>query len=256
MAISVRVRFEVFKRDEFTCRYCGRRSPEVVLEVDHIVPSSRGGIDDPINLTTSCWDCNRGKRDIPLSEVMTGEDPHDRAVMLLERHRQLDEYNQVLSAERALRVNDTWALLEYWNVERGITGDAVRKATTREYRWMLNALTFCPREQVREFLDYALFRGFSDNLRYVMACVRNWRVEQPGLPPEATAQQPTTEPNDFDAEIDQYNRKAAAEEVLRLLREADFRRRNIGHCVHEPLCTTWLDCVQRYVRGWLELEQP
>jgi hypothetical protein len=30
MALSVRTRFEVFKRDEFTCQYCGRKSPDVV----------------------------------------------------------------------------------------------------------------------------------------------------------------------------------------------------------------------------------
>jgi 5-methylcytosine-specific restriction endonuclease McrA len=38
LAVSVRTRFEVFKRDDFTCQYCGRKSPDVVLEADHIVP--------------------------------------------------------------------------------------------------------------------------------------------------------------------------------------------------------------------------
>ena len=40
--ISKALRFEVFKRDSFTCQYCGRSAPEVVLEVDHIVPVSKG----------------------------------------------------------------------------------------------------------------------------------------------------------------------------------------------------------------------
>ena len=62
MSISKSVRFEIFARDGFTCQYCGRRPPEVVLEVDHIHPQSKGGTDDVINLTTSCYDCNRGKR--------------------------------------------------------------------------------------------------------------------------------------------------------------------------------------------------
>ena len=50
MAVSRGLRFEVFKRDDFTCRYCGRKSPEAILEVDHVIPRSRKGTDDPENL--------------------------------------------------------------------------------------------------------------------------------------------------------------------------------------------------------------
>ena len=42
-AISVKLRFEVFKRDNFTCQYCGRKSPDVILHVDHIDPVKNGG---------------------------------------------------------------------------------------------------------------------------------------------------------------------------------------------------------------------
>ncbi len=60
-AISKRIRFEVFKRDSFTCQYCGKSAPDVILEVDHIEPVSKGGTNDITNLITSCKDCNRGK---------------------------------------------------------------------------------------------------------------------------------------------------------------------------------------------------
>lgn len=36
-ALSNRTRFEVFKRDKFTCQYCGAKAPDVVLQCDHIV---------------------------------------------------------------------------------------------------------------------------------------------------------------------------------------------------------------------------
>lgn len=49
----------VFERDDFTCRYCNKRG--VRLECDHVVPLSRGGSNDPENLATSCFDCNRSK---------------------------------------------------------------------------------------------------------------------------------------------------------------------------------------------------
>lgn len=64
--LSKKIRFEVFKRDKFTCAYCGRKAPDVILEVDHIIPVAKGGDNNITNLITSCIDCNRGKRDIPL----------------------------------------------------------------------------------------------------------------------------------------------------------------------------------------------
>jgi 5-methylcytosine-specific restriction endonuclease McrA len=41
--LSQTIRFEVFKRDAFKCQYCGKSAPEVTLEVDHIIPVSKGG---------------------------------------------------------------------------------------------------------------------------------------------------------------------------------------------------------------------
>jgi hypothetical protein len=53
------LRRQVFKRDNFTCTYCGQRGG--ALECDHVMPISRGGSNDPANLTTACRDCNRDK---------------------------------------------------------------------------------------------------------------------------------------------------------------------------------------------------
>jgi 5-methylcytosine-specific restriction endonuclease McrA len=95
MAIGSKKRFAIFRRDNFTCRYCGRKGVapervlddaqardgdpavtrlmislgllpeepprEIVLEIDHRVPKAAGGTDDESNLVTSCRDCNRGK---------------------------------------------------------------------------------------------------------------------------------------------------------------------------------------------------
>lgn len=59
--VSKRLRFEVFNRDNHTCRYCGRSAPEVELTVDHVVPKVLGGTNRPENLVTACRDCNSGK---------------------------------------------------------------------------------------------------------------------------------------------------------------------------------------------------
>lgn len=60
-------RFEVFKRDKFTCQYCGRRAPHVVIELEHVRPRSTGGTHDAWNLVTACHECNQGKLARPLS---------------------------------------------------------------------------------------------------------------------------------------------------------------------------------------------
>ena len=58
---SAKLRWQVFSRDSFTCQYCGRRPPDVALEVDHRVSVAEGGGNDPENLLTACVECNRGK---------------------------------------------------------------------------------------------------------------------------------------------------------------------------------------------------
>ena len=63
LGLRSELRFAVLSRDGFRCRYCGRSAPDVVLQVDHIVPVARGGGDDPANLVTACAECNVGKTD-------------------------------------------------------------------------------------------------------------------------------------------------------------------------------------------------
>lgn len=43
------------------CRYCGRDVDKKKVEVDHIVPKSRGGSNHPTNLVLCCRECNLSK---------------------------------------------------------------------------------------------------------------------------------------------------------------------------------------------------
>lgn len=65
MTVSKRLRFEVLRRDNHTCQYCGEKAPDVTLHVDHVVPVSLGGSDKPDNLVAACKDCNLGKTSVP-----------------------------------------------------------------------------------------------------------------------------------------------------------------------------------------------
>jgi hypothetical protein len=84
VSISKSLRFEVFARDEFTCQYCGKRPPAVVLECDHVFPRSKGGSDDSVNLITACEDCNRGKSARVLREFAPRPDA-DLAMLKLQQ---------------------------------------------------------------------------------------------------------------------------------------------------------------------------
>jgi hypothetical protein len=92
MAISKKLRFEVFKRDGFICAYCGKAPPAVMLEVDHIEPKSKKGKDDIVNLITACFDCNRGKSNILLDKIP--EQLSDNLEVLKEKEAQLKEYRK------------------------------------------------------------------------------------------------------------------------------------------------------------------
>lgn len=90
MAVSKKLRFEVFKRDSFTCQYCGRSAPDVVLECDHIEPVAKGGSDDILNLVTSCRDCNQGKRDRRLDDDAVLAKKRNQLADLQERREQIE----------------------------------------------------------------------------------------------------------------------------------------------------------------------
>src|SRR5688572_15317832 len=59
------LRFGIMKRDKFKCVLCGRspaKYPALELEIDHIIPWSKGGETVKENLQTLCSECNNGKR--------------------------------------------------------------------------------------------------------------------------------------------------------------------------------------------------
>ena len=89
-AIKKSVRFEVFKRDSFTCQYCGAKSPDVVLEVDHITPVAEGGDNDILNLVTACRQCNAGKSDRKLSDTTAIDVRRAQIEELEDRRQQLE----------------------------------------------------------------------------------------------------------------------------------------------------------------------
>lgn len=61
------LRWKIYARDGFACRYCGLKPPDAVLQIDHVKAVVRGGTNDEENLVTACQDCNysKGPKEIP-----------------------------------------------------------------------------------------------------------------------------------------------------------------------------------------------
>lgn len=88
--IGKKLRFDVFKRDKFTCQYCGMKAPDVILAIDHVHPVSKGGTNELLNLLTSCTACNSGKSSALLSDDSAVEKQRKQMELLQERREQLD----------------------------------------------------------------------------------------------------------------------------------------------------------------------
>ena len=117
--ITKKVRFEVFKRDKFTCQYCGRMAPDVVLEVDHIKPIAEGGNNGMLNLITSCRDCNRGKGKVRLSDDQEVKKQQEELRILAEKREQLKMMMDWRMELSSLQQEEVEYVCDYWYVTNG-----------------------------------------------------------------------------------------------------------------------------------------
>lgn len=108
-SISKKLRFEIFKRDNFCCAYCGQRPPQTTLEIDHIRPVADGGANEETNLVTSCFECNRGKSDRLLTSIP--ESLSDRAKRIKECEDQLAAYRKITDAKKDRIESDCWQVV-------------------------------------------------------------------------------------------------------------------------------------------------
>lgn len=175
MSVSRRVRFEVFKRDGFTCQYCGGTPPKTLLEVDHISPrnprdgSGVPGTDDEANLVTSCQDCNRGKSNVPLSSIP--QPLSDRSKELQEKQEQLRAYEKlVVSKERKMqrdidKINDIYSeAFPGWEFSSRFKQGSIRTFLSR-----------LPRPSIEECLRIAIARGLDDKRTIPYFCGVCWK---------------------------------------------------------------------------------
>lgn len=68
------IKFEVFKKYDYKCVECGATKEDCRLEIDHIIPVSRGGSDELSNLQVLCKDCNSAKSNRIINNIKIEED--------------------------------------------------------------------------------------------------------------------------------------------------------------------------------------
>lgn len=119
-SLSKKIRFEVFKRDSFTCQYCGAKAPDTILEVDHIHPVKEGGTNDLMNLVTSCIECNRGKGAAKISDTSIVEKQRRQIEELNIRRQQLEMMLEWRDGIRSIKEEKYKRVISYWLEETGI----------------------------------------------------------------------------------------------------------------------------------------
>ena len=101
-------RRNVFKRDRFTCQYCGIQPGTNDLTIDHVVPRAQGGQSTWTNCVLACWECNSTK---------ANRTP-DEARMKLRRAPVRPQWKPIYS-EHATRM-ESWSKFisdAYWSAE-------------------------------------------------------------------------------------------------------------------------------------------
>jgi len=106
-------RFNIYARDESTCQYCGRKFRRTELNLDHVVPRSRGGSTTWENVVCSCVPCNLRKG---------GRTPEEAGMHLL-RHPARPRWTPMFRSATRRAFYREWrpflsfADAAYWNAE-------------------------------------------------------------------------------------------------------------------------------------------
>lgn len=154
--ISKKLRFEVLKRDSFTCQYCGSKAPDVILHVDHIKSVATGGIGEIINLITSCADCNLGKGPRNLNDKSVINKQRRQLDDMNERRNQLELMVKWRNEIASIKSDELDAIIEAIPMEVNSSLTETGKAKAR--RWLKKH----PLDKVLECIDIS----FDQYLRY------------------------------------------------------------------------------------------
>lgn len=175
-SLSKRLRFEIFKRDGFKCLYCGATPAQKVLRVDHVTPVAEGGADDPINLVTSCFDCNAGKGPVPLEFQQHAVGFATEADK--EHAEQIREWLAIQREVEEARLEVAGAIGERWETHLGpISQEMFDRLPLLSKEFEIDALERAMIITARRYgrmVEYD-YKTALDQQKYFSGILRNWR---------------------------------------------------------------------------------
>lgn len=121
MAVSKRLRYEILRRDNHTCRYCGGTAPDVSLRVDHVVPVALGGSDEPSNLVASCHDCNAGKTSTPPDATVVEDVTRDAMRWARALEQAADMHRNARDITELANKDFVWEVVNEWPGDKVFT---------------------------------------------------------------------------------------------------------------------------------------
>lgn len=166
MAVSKRTRFEVLKRDEYTCRYC--RSKDGELTIDHVVPVALGGGDGPENLVAACRDCNAGKSSSTPNDELVRDVDDDAFRWAEARKRAIAKHLD----EREIEKRYVHDFIKLW-LNRGDMDDLPSDWESSVTRWCTQGI---PMELLKDSMSIAWAAGgvwHFDRFRYMAGVLKN-----------------------------------------------------------------------------------
>lgn len=176
MPVSRRLRFEILRRDNHQCRYCGAAAPDAKLTVDHVTPVALGGSDDPSNLVTACADCNGGKTSIA-PDTATVADVSADALRWTNALRQAAEEREAEYAQSKAAVDHFRKLWNAWTIA-GKPHRLPLNCAPTVHRLLASGLTFTDFEELIEVaMTNSLIEGAEAKWKYFCGCCKK-RLEQ------------------------------------------------------------------------------
>ena len=205
--LSSNERYGILRRDEFTCQYCGRKAPDVELHVDHLIPVSRGGENEELNLLASCIDCNLSKS----AEILPEHIIEEKVEAIKERIdinglglKYIRKSKRILKPKRDdLKVRPIKLLSNYWPIAEPFKGKGLNPSTKHGLKIIVTK-------------DYKLFTYYGNKFNY------GWSFKPIHRQSKKTGLTPLTEKMYFDivdvqnfTKIKEYTEEKQTLEVYR-----------------------------------------
>lgn len=173
MAVSKRLRFEILRRDNHACRYCGASAPEAALTVDHVVAVALGGSDEPSNLVTACEPCNSGKSATTADAAIIDDVAVD-ALRWAAAMRTAAEITRETGSEREVFAADFKAEWDDW------TWDFGKQTFPLPADWKESVLRFRDAgfgpEEFERAMEIAMHRRVDPGKKFRYMCGVLWRM--------------------------------------------------------------------------------